>query len=57
MDQKGYTLVPLRMYFARGKAKVELGLAKGKSHADKRQSIKNKEEKRRMDQAQKRDRK
>jgi SsrA-binding protein len=37
---KGMTLVPLRVYFRKGRAKVELGLAKGKQEHDKRQSIK-----------------
>lgn len=38
--EKGYTLIPLRMYFnERGKAKVELGLARGKKTYDKRQDI------------------
>ncbi|MCG8557872.1 MAG: SsrA-binding protein SmpB [Proteobacteria bacterium] len=36
---RGYTLVPLRVYFKRGRAKVELGLGKGKRVGDKRQSI------------------
>jgi len=38
--EKGYTLVPLQIYFKKGKAKVEIGLAKGKKLYDKRQSIK-----------------
>lgn len=37
--QKGYTLIPLRIYFKRGKAKVELALARGKKLYDKRESI------------------
>jgi SsrA-binding protein len=37
--ETGLTLVPLRMYFKRGKAKVELGLARGKRQYDKRQAI------------------
>jgi SsrA-binding protein len=37
--QKGYTLVPLRIYFKRGLAKLELGLGKGKKLYDKRQTI------------------
>lgn len=40
---KGMTVVPLRVYFKKGRAKVELGLAKGKQAHDKRQSIKEKE--------------
>ncbi len=37
--QKGYTLIPLRIYFKRGKAKVEVALARGKKLYDKRESI------------------
>jgi len=37
---RGYSLIPLKIYFKRGKAKVELGLARGKRPADKRQVIK-----------------
>ena len=37
--EKGLTLVPLRLYFTRGKAKIEIGLAKGKKIWDKRESI------------------
>jgi len=45
--QKGLTLIPLRLYFnARGRAKVELGLGRGKKHYDKRQSIKEREARR-----------
>ena len=40
---KGVTLVPLRVYFKRGKAKVELGLAKGKQEHDKRDTLRRKE--------------
>lgn len=37
--QKGYTLVPLRVYFARNHAKVEVGLCRGKREYDKRQAL------------------
>lgn len=37
--ERGYTLVPLAMYFKDGRAKVEIGLAKGKKTHDKRQAI------------------
>jgi SsrA-binding protein len=37
------TIVPLRVYFKKGKAKVELGMAKGKQTHDKRQSLREKE--------------
>lgn len=54
MEQSGATLVPLRMYFKRGTAKVELGLAKGKTKGDKRQTLKTKDAERTMRQAIKR---
>jgi SsrA-binding protein len=44
--QKGLTLVPLRLYFKAGKAKVLLGLCKGKAKHDKRQAMKSAEAKR-----------
>ena len=44
--EKGYTLVPLKIYFKHGVAKVELGLAKGKKLYDKRQAIKEKQDQR-----------
>lgn len=42
-QEKGLTLIPLRLYFKKGKAKVELGLAKGKRLYDKREVIKKRE--------------
>jgi SsrA-binding protein len=39
IKEKGFTLIPLRLYFLRGKVKVELALAKGKKSFDKRDSI------------------
>jgi len=39
-EEKGFTLVPLSVYFKRGRAKVELGLCRGKAKQDKRASIK-----------------
>ena len=50
-SQKGFTLVPLRMYFKDGKVKVEIGVAKGKQTHDKRQSLKDAEAKRDIDRA------
>jgi SsrA-binding protein len=41
--QRGFTLVPLKMYFKAGRAKVELGVARGKQHHDKRQDQKDAE--------------
>lgn len=44
--EKGYTLVPLKVYFRNGRAKVEIGLARGKKLYDKRQDIAKKDQKR-----------
>lgn len=44
--EKGYTLVPLQVYFKDGRAKVEIGLARGKKLYDKRQDIAKKDQKR-----------
>ncbi len=46
--EKGLTCVPLKMYFKRGRAKVEIALARGKKKGDKRQSIKSREASREM---------
>src|SRR4051794_12892653 len=50
-DEKGLTLVPLRMYFKEGKAKVELAVAKGEHAHDKRESLKKADAKRDIDRA------
>ena len=44
--QKGYTLVPLRVYFSRNHAKVEIGLCRGKRQFDKREAIAERDAKR-----------
>ena len=44
--QKGYTLIPLRVYFTRNHAKVEVGLARGKRQYDKREAIAERDAKR-----------
>ena len=49
--EKGLTLVPTRLYFSGGRAKVEIALARGKDVGDKRQAIKERELKREMDRA------
>jgi SsrA-binding protein len=49
--QKGHTIVPLKLYFARGHAKLLLGVAKGKKTHDKRATIAEKDAKREMDRA------
>ena len=51
IKEKGYSLIPLKLYFKKGKVKVEIALAKGKTKGDKRQSIKSKQAKRELDQA------
>lgn len=47
--QKGLTLVPLRVYNAKGRVKLEFGLAKGKKTSDKREAIKKRETKREIE--------
>ena len=49
IKQKGYSLIPLRIYFSNGKVKVEIGLAKGKKSYDKRETIKLKDAQRDLD--------
>ncbi len=46
VQQKGYTMVPLKMYFTRGRAKLELGVGKGRKTHDKRRAIQDRELKR-----------
>jgi SsrA-binding protein len=46
--QKGYTLIPLKVYFLRNKAKVEIGLARGKRQFDKREALAEADAKREM---------
>ena len=45
-SEKGYTIVPLQVYFRDGKAKIEIGLAKGKKNYDKREAIAKKDQRR-----------
>ena len=53
LDQKikleGYTLIPLKLYFKKNIAKIELGLCKGKKDYDKRETIKERDIKRQID--------
>ncbi len=53
LGAKGYTLVPLKIYFKNGKLKVELGLARGKNIHDKRQTSLKRDANREMDRARK----
>lgn len=48
VDLEGYTLIPLKIYFVKSKAKVLIGLAKGKKNYDKRESIKKRDMMREM---------
>jgi SsrA-binding protein len=49
--EKGLTLVPLALYFIDGRAKVELGLARGKRNYDKRQALRERQDRREADRA------
>jgi SsrA-binding protein len=49
VKERGFTLVPTRIYFAGGRAKVEIALARGKDLYDKRQTLKERESKRDME--------
>lgn len=44
ISEKGNTIVPLKFYLNRGKIKVQLGVAKGKTHADKRDTLKKRQD-------------
>ena len=46
IDREGYTLIPLKLYFKGNKAKLEIGVARGKKTYDKRESIKERDIKR-----------
>jgi SsrA-binding protein len=52
--ERGYSIIPLMLYFKGGRAKVKLGLCTGKTHEDRRASIKEKETKRETDRAMRR---
>jgi SsrA-binding protein len=53
VQERGFTLIPLRLYFSDGKAKIELGLAKGKKLFDKRETLKRKTMEREMERGRK----
>ncbi len=53
IEEKGFTLIPLRVYFKRGRVKIELGLCRGKHVFDKREDIKKRESEREIDRAMK----
>ena len=54
VKQKGYTLIPLRVYLTRNRAKVEIGLARGKRQYDKREAIAARDAKREIERAMRR---
>jgi len=49
LEIEGYTLIPLKIYFVRGRAKVEIGVAKGKKNYNKKEAIKERDIKREME--------
>ena len=49
VQQKGFTVVPLRVYFKRGLAKIEIGVARGKKQYDKRVDIADRDSRRKLD--------
>lgn len=51
VSRGGYTLVPLKLYFLDGRAKVQIALAKGKREFDKRQTLREKQDKREAERA------
>ncbi len=51
VEQRGMTLVPISLYFKDGWAKVDLGLGRGKTHEDRRDTIAERESRREMDRA------
>ncbi len=52
--ERGYSIIPLSVYFKQGRAKVQLGLCRGKTHEDRRETIKERETKREVDRAMRR---
>lgn len=56
VNEKGYSLIPLRLYFKAGKAKLALALARGKRSHDKRETIRRRDQKRELDRERKNNR-
>lgn len=54
VKERGYALVPTQLYFKNGWAKVEIGLARGKTHGDRREDIKERETRREVERAMRR---
>jgi SsrA-binding protein len=51
IKEGGYTIIPLQLYFSDGRAKVEIGVAKGKREYDKRQALRERQDKREAERA------
>ncbi len=51
VKERGFTIVPLQLYFKEGRVKVKLGLGRGKSNVDRRNTIKTRDSKREIDRA------
>lgn len=49
VNLEGYTLIPLKIYFVKGRAKIQIGLAKGKKNYDKKEAIKERDIKRELE--------
>ncbi len=56
VNEKGYSLIPLMLYFKEGKAKLSLALARGKQSHDKRETIRRRDQKRELDRERKNNR-
>ena len=56
VNEKGYSLIPLKLYFKAGKAKLSLALARGKQSHDKRETIRRRDQKRELDRERKNNR-
>lgn len=49
VEERGLTLIPLKLYFKKGRAKIEIGIARGKKHFDKRRDIAERDARREME--------
>ena len=49
--EKGFTIVPMKLYFVKGRVKIEIGLGRGKKHFDKRQTLREKQDQREAERA------
>ncbi len=56
VNEKGYSLIPLKLYFKAGKAKLSIALARGKQSHDKRETIRRRDQKRELDRERKNNR-